>query len=137
MYAPNFVRSAMAPDTIVAAVAANTTWNIQKAVLTSPSSESGLTLDRKNPSVPNHPESLVPNMNPNPTTANASVPTEKSIRFFITMLPAFLARVMPASSIAKPGCIKNTRNAARSIQMMSRATGLNSISLSLHGAEAV
>ncbi len=28
----NFVRSAMAPDTIVAAVAANATWNTKKTV---------------------------------------------------------------------------------------------------------
>lgn len=36
---------------------------------------------------------------------------QKSIRFFIMMLPAFFALVKPASTIAKPACIKNT-NAA-------------------------
>ena len=34
---------------------------------------------------------------------------QKSIRFFIIMLPAFLARVKPVSTMAKPHCIKNTK----------------------------
>ena len=33
---------------------------------------------------------------------------QKSIRFFIMILPAFFARVKPVSTIAKPACIKNT-----------------------------
>ena len=39
------------------------------------------------------------------------MPIQKSIRFFIIMLPAFLARVNPASTMAKPHCIKNTSTA--------------------------
>ena len=42
---------------------------------------------------------------------NTTVPIQKSIRFFIIMLPAFLARVNPASTMAKPHCIKNTSTA--------------------------
>ena len=36
---------------------------------------------------------------------------QKSIRFFMMMFPAFLARVKPVSTIAKPHCMKNTRAA--------------------------
>ena len=34
---------------------------------------------------------------------------QKSIMFFISMLPVFFARVRPASQSAKPACMKNTR----------------------------
>ena len=42
---------------------------------------------------------------------NTTVPIQKSIRFFIIMLPAFFALVKPASTMANPACIQNT-NAA-------------------------
>ena len=48
----------------------------------------------------------------------------QSIRFFIMMLPTFLARVSPASTRAKPACMKNTRTPAMSTQMLSRMTWL-------------
>ena len=38
-----------------------------------------------------------------------TVPMQKSIRFFMMMFPAFLARVKPVSTMAKPHCMKNTR----------------------------
>ena len=37
------------------------------------------------------------------------VPMQKSIRFFMMMLPAFFARVKPVSTMANPHCMKNTR----------------------------
>ena len=40
---------------------------------------------------------------------NTTVPMQKSIRFFMMMFPAFLARVKPASTAANPHCMKNTR----------------------------
>ena len=43
---------------------------------------------------------------------------QKSIRFFIRILPVFLARVKPASHMANPACIKKTRAAPRSTQMV-------------------
>ena len=49
--------------------------------------------------------------------AAACEPRTKSIRFFIMILPAFLARVKPASTIAKPACIKNTNAAPIRYQM--------------------
>ena len=52
-----------------------------------------------------------PNIRPKPTSQKQGVPMQKSIRFFIRILPVFLARVKPASHIEKPACIKNT-NAA-------------------------
>ena len=45
-------------------------------------------------------------------TKNATVPIEKSIRFFMMMLMVFLARVKPVSTMAKPACMKNTNAAA-------------------------
>ena len=59
---------------------------------------------------------------------NTSDPIEKSIRFFIRMLAAFLARVRPVSSIAKPACIRKTRTAANNIQTVSIARALESAS---------
>ncbi len=45
----------------------------------------------------------------------------QSMRFFIMMLPTFLARVSPASTSAKPACMKNTRMPAMKIQRLSRS----------------
>jgi hypothetical protein len=39
-------------------------------------------------------------------------PIEKSIKFFIIILPAFFALVNPVSTIANPACIKNTKAVA-------------------------
>ena len=59
---------------------------------------------------------------------NDSMPMEKSMRFFIRMLAAFLARVRPVSSIAKPACIRKTRTAASSVHTVSIARALESAS---------
>ena len=53
-----------------------------------------------------------PNMMPKPRSQKIGVPMQKSIRFFMMMLPAFFARVKPVSTMAKPACMKNT-SAAR------------------------
>ena len=42
----------------------------------------------------------------------------KSTKFFIKMLAVFFTRVKPASTNAKPGCMKNTSMAARSIHIV-------------------
>ena len=47
-----------------------------------------------------------PNMMPKPKIQNTGVPMQKSMRFFIKMLPVFFARVRPASHNAKPACMK-------------------------------
>ena len=47
------------------------------------------------------------------------VPSAKSMKFFMTMLPAFFALVSPVSTIANPGCMKNTRIAPSSVQVVS------------------
>jgi len=98
----------MAPETMVAAVAQKTVWNIRNVQFQSPP---GSVLDNKKCVVPNRPL-VAPNISPKPTRKNAIEPMEKSIRFFIRMLTAFFALVKPHSTIAKPGCMKNTRNAA-------------------------
>ena len=59
-----------------------------------------------------------PNIRPKPTSQNTGVPMEKSIRFFIRMLPEFFARVNPVSHMAKPACMKNTRAAPSRTQMV-------------------
>ena len=58
-------------------------------------------------------------MRPKPRNQNTTVPRAKSMKFFITMLPAFLARVSPVSTMANPGCMKYTRIAPKSTQMVS------------------
>ena len=50
------------------------------------------------------------------------VPMQKSIRFFMIMLPAFLALVKPVSTIAKPHCIKNTSAAPMRNHMANAAS---------------
>ena len=104
----NFVRSAIAPETIVAAVAQNTKLNTNSAHLLK--SESWVRTSRfGTPISPKNVSS--PSIRPKPRSTNAIVPRQKSIKFFIIMLPAFFALVKPVSTIAKPHCIKNT-NAA-------------------------
>ncbi len=101
----------MAPETMVAAVAQKTTWNMKNAY--TQGSPSLAKSERKKPVEPT--PSLVlaaPNMIANPTAKKATDPTEKSIRFFMMMLQAFFARVNPASTRANPACMKKTRNAA-------------------------
>ena len=63
-----------------------------------------------------------PNMMANPTAQKASEAMVKSIKFFIRMFTTFLAACSPASSRANPACMKNTRHAANSTQMVSIAT---------------
>src|SRR6056297_3245465 len=116
MYEVNFVLSAMAPDTMVAAVAANTAWKSQKANIQRPSGLPGFASDMKKFEDPMNPAIELPNMRPNPIMKKAMEPTEKSIRFFMIIFPALFALVKPISTMANPACMKNTRNAATSIQ---------------------
>ena len=47
-------------------------------------------------------------------------PTQASSTFLIKMFITFLERTEPAQSMAKPACIKNTRNALMSMYAWSR-----------------
>ena len=100
----NFVLSAIAPETIVAAVAQNTILNTKLCHGNSAKfvnkSRFGRPIRPKNASSPI--------IRPKPRTINTTVPIQKSIRFFIMIFAAFLARVKPVSTIAKPHCIKKT-----------------------------
>ena len=58
-------------------------------------------------------------MMPKPRIQKTGVPMQKSMRFFMTMLPAFLARVKPVSTMAKPACMKKTSAAPMSTHMVS------------------
>ena len=105
------MRSAIEPETIVAAVAQNTVWKMSVVQLyPSPTTPSA-----KKSKPPNRPF-IEPNIMPKPTSQKIGVPRLKSIRFFMMMLPAFFARVKPVSTIAKPACMKNTSAAAISVQ---------------------
>ena len=57
-------------------------------------------------------------MSPKPTSQKAGVPMQKSMRFFMRMLPVFFARVKPASHMEKPACMKKTSAAPNSTQMV-------------------
>ena len=70
----------------------------------------------------------VPNITPKPTSQKQGVPMQKSIRFFIRMLPVFFARVKPASHMEKPACMKNTSAVPSSTHMV--LTALNVMVLS-------
>ena len=59
-----------------------------------------------------------PNMMPKPNSQYRGVPIQKSIRFFIRMLPVFLARVKPASHMANPACMKKTSAAPSNTQIV-------------------
>lgn len=109
------VRSAIAPETMVAAVAQNTVWNNRN-----------VGVGRSKVSVPeakklNPPKMalLPPNIMPKPMIQYKTVPKQKSIKFFIMMLPAFFALVNPASTKVKPACMKNTRKAPNNVQITS------------------
>ncbi len=49
-----------------------------------------------------------PNKSPKPIRMKTTVPIQKSIRFFIRILPEFFALVKPVSTMAKPACIQKT-----------------------------
>jgi len=106
----------MAPDTIVAAVAANTVWNMMNTSIGMLSPRSNVSGLRK-PLPPMNPAMSLPNMIPKPTAKKAIEPIEKSIRFFMMI---FFALVKPASTMAKPACMKKTRKAASSTHTVSR-----------------
>ena len=56
---------------------------------------------------------------------------QKSIRFFIMMLPVFFARVKPASTIAKPACIQNTSAAPIKNQTANTCSDVASVTSAL------
>ena len=68
-------------------------------------------------------------MMPKPRIQKIGVPSEKSIRFFMMMLPAFFARVKPVSTIAKPACMKNTSAAATSVHPTSTDVARSKMSI--------
>lgn len=104
-YAPKRMRSATAPETMVAAVAQNMIWNSTKA---SSRGSSGSWPARPNRPVPIQPATLGPNIRPKPTAQNRSAATAKSDRFFAATLIEFLVRVSPDSRHRKPACITKT-----------------------------
>src|SRR5215467_8163722 len=107
-------RPTMAPDVIVEHVSANANWNTQNASSGTPvvMYVSGSPL-RKNPVMPMNP---LPgsNMNANPQAQNVTPQIQVSTMPSTRMLIDSRDRANPASSITKPTCMQNTRNAASS-----------------------
>ena len=93
----------MAPDTMVAVVAQNTRLNTKFD-----QSKLSYAVKMSKPGLPMKPSRSSPSSSEKPMRINTTVPMQKSIRFFIRILPAFLARVKPVSTMAKPACIQNT-----------------------------
>ena len=115
------MRSASAPETIVAAVAANAHWKKKVAASETPSVSVSPPSAGKNESPPMKPPCEPPKAKPKPTAHQTTPPSEASSTFFIRMLVVFLTRTKPASSMPKPACMKNTRMPAITYQIVSTA----------------
>ena len=57
-----------------------------------------------------------PHMNANPQMKNPSMPRPYTAKFMDMVCPAFLARMRPVSTSAKPACMNMTRKPATSVQ---------------------
>src|SRR5574344_502295 len=93
----------MDPETIVAEVAQKTTWKNQLSI----SPEFCIMKSLKPMNFPAS-TPILPYIRPHPMKKNTTDPMQKSSTFFIRMLFAFFARQSPHSTIANPGCMKNT-----------------------------
>ena len=106
----------MEPETIVAAVAQKTKLKTNVEAPVNPSAGASMNLAKfANKSMFGMPikpkRASSPIMSPKPRTMKTAVPIQKSIKFFMMMLPAFLALVKPVSTMANPACMKKTRAA--------------------------
>ncbi len=109
------MRSAIAPETIVAEVATKTAWKSQKVqILDSPLKSESHAI-----SPPTQPPSDDPNISEKPSSKKEIIATQKSATFFITTLRQFFARTAPSSKRQKPACMKNTRAAQSSTNIPS------------------
>src|ERR1700694_821246 len=109
-------RPTIAPDVIVEHVSANANWKTQKASRGTPVVPYVSAKPfRKNPVVPMNP---LPgsNMNAKPQAQNVIPQMQVSTIPSTRMLTASRDRANPASSITKPTCMPNTRNAAINVQ---------------------
>ena len=97
------MRSAIAPETMVAVVAQKTRLKTKFE-----KSKFGYAVKMSKPGLPIKPIRSSPSRSEKPIRMNITVPMQKSIKFFIRMLPVFFARVKPVSTIAKPACIQKT-----------------------------
>ena len=94
------MRSAMAPDTMVAAVAQNTRLNTK---LDQSKFSYAVKMSKPRFHQISRQSSLRPTAGEKPIRINTMVPMQKSIRFFIRILPAFFARVKPGFHHGKSG----------------------------------
>lgn len=102
----------MAPETMVQAVPAKTTWKNQKAQ----SLSSAAWVESQKLSLPIQPLKLVPNMRPKPRNMKTMALMQKSRKFFMMMLMLFFARANPSSTMANPACMTNTSAPQATIQ---------------------
>ena len=113
------VRPTIAPDVIVEHVSAKANWNRKNAMNATPVSNvpwyvyvASAPFRKKN-SWPMKPLPK-PNMKAKPNAQNSSAHRHVSTMHSWRMLTTSRVRAKPASSIMKPACMKNTRNAATS-----------------------
>src|SRR6476661_229055 len=109
-------RPTIAPDVIVEHVSANANWNTQNASSGTPVVPYVSARPfKKKPVVPMNP---LPgsNMNAKPQAQNVIPQMQVSTMPSTRMLIDSRERAKPASSITKPTCMPNTRNAAISVQ---------------------
>ena len=76
-------------------------------------------LFKKNPSIPKKPLLVVPKAIAKPVTHHAKSVIAASTKFSASVFTTPVCRTSPASSMAKPHCIKNTRNPVISTQLVS------------------
>ena len=112
--------SAVAPETIVTAVAQNIISNRKNEIRLDPASR-----DKKNPVAPIHPPPVAPNISANPKVQNKMVEIPKSVIFLIATFMLFFDRVRPDSMQVKPACIRKTRPA----QIKTQKVSINDVSI--------
>jgi hypothetical protein len=130
------MRSATAPETIVAAVPQNTSWKKNLAQSGTPvhemaeytplyasptAGELSVPVTMNRPFCPMKPLPS-PNIKPQPKSRNPSDETAKTMKFFDKMFTLFLARAKPLSTLAKPRFMKNTSIPVTRTQIVSRMT---------------
>ena len=118
---------------MVAVVAQNTRLNTKFD-----QSKSAYAVKISSPGFPISPTMSSPKRRPKPIRIKTTHPIQKSIRFFMRILPAFFALANPDSTIANPACIQKTRaapmrnhtaNSFPSISSNTSSINLSSISI--------
>ncbi|MNC14571.1 hypothetical protein D3C75_623550 [compost metagenome] len=127
IYTLSFARSAIPPDTIAKETAAKAIWNKNltfKVTSENASDSKEAAVESppyKKPVVPKKPLPL-PKPSPKPIAQKQRLAIARVSTVLPATCPAFFIRTEPASSIANPACIKNTKMNARKVNAVSNPT---------------